>query len=180
MHPCYHKMKKKKLNFYVSVHRMNTYLLDSVSQYHTMSSAGDSASKACPIASVMCQHRWQRSSIWAVVLHGGQTTPRQGPGCRAVTSLTQLRSTRIINELPTLSGVDHQPVKPLCGNLELFPGSWMLWASGEFEAWVKAKLPHHKATWELQLGTWQQEWQPLLALARDLPGGSNTYSAFLN
>lgn len=34
------------------------------------------------------------------------------------------------------------------------------------------KLPLHQVTWLLHLGTWQQEWQPLLPPAHDLPGGA--------
>jgi len=32
------------------------------------------------------------------------------------------------------------------------------------------KLPLHEITWVLHVGTWQQEWQPLLAPARGLSG----------
>lgn len=34
------------------------------------------------------------------------------------------------------------------------------------------KLPLHQVTWLLHLGTSQQEWQPLLPPAHDLPGGA--------
>lgn len=74
MHPCYYIKRKRQLNFCVSTSRMNTLSVwwrQSIPRAHTMSSARNSASKAYPIASIICQQPWQRSSIRAVVLEAG-------------------------------------------------------------------------------------------------------------
>lgn len=67
-------------------------------------------------------------------------------------------------------------MRPPCG---LTGGIWSCFQpSGCFEPMVflrhgkKMKLSLHEVTWVLHLHTWQQEWQPLLTPAHDLPGGA--------
>lgn len=88
--------------------------------------------KAYPIASVICQQLWLRSSVWAVVLDGGHSSPRQAP----VRPLTQLRSTRILNELPG----QQDSVEWITSPWSLTAAIWSCFqASGCFESVVNLK-----------------------------------------